>query len=137
MSSDRRSPLTWVKGANLVAASLLALWAVAILATRDAAARTDTSAVVAISALPAEARTTLELIRAGGPFPYSRDGVVFSNREHLLPAQPRGYYHEYTVPTPGARTRGARRIICGGDVTARSECYYSDDHYQSFRKIQR
>jgi ribonuclease T1 len=113
---------------------LLALCAIA---TRDAAARADAPAAVAISALPAEARTTLDLIRAGGPFPYSRDGVVFSNRERLLPAQPRGYYHEYTVPTPGAGTRGARRIVCGGDVAARSECYYSDDHYQSFRKIQR
>ena len=126
-----------MRGAQLVAAGTLALWAVAIIVTRDAAARTDTSTVVAISALPAEARTTLELIRAGGPFPYSRDGVVFGNRERLLPPQPRGYYHEYTVPTPGARTRGAQRIVCGGNVAARSECYYSDDHYQSFRKIQR
>jgi ribonuclease T1 len=126
-----------MRSAQLVAATSLALWAVAIIATRDAAARTDTPAAVAISALPAQARTTLALIRAGGPFPFPRDGVVFSNREHLLPAQPRGYYHEYTVPTPGAGTRGARRIVCGGDVAALSECYYSDDHYQSFRKIQR
>lgn len=122
---------------NPVAATLLALCAVTTFAPSDAAARADASAVVATSALPAEARTTLELIRAGGPFPYSRDGVVFSNREHLLPAQPHGYYREYTVPTPSARTRGARRIVCGGNVAAQSECYYSDDHYQSFRKIQR
>jgi ribonuclease T1 len=137
MSGDGRLPLSRVKGARLVAAASLVLLALAILAPRDAAARTDAPALIAISALPAEARTTLELIRAGGPFPYSRDGVVFSNREHLLPAQPRGYYHEYTVPTPGVRTRGARRIICGGTVAAQSECYYSDDHYRSFRKIQR
>jgi ribonuclease T1 len=91
---------------------------------------------IAATALPAEARATLERIRAGGPFPYERDGVVFGNRERLLPAQARGYYHEYTVPTPGARNRGARRIVCGGHVTAVSECYYSNDHYRSFRKIQ-
>jgi ribonuclease T1 len=91
---------------------------------------------VALSDLPAEARTTLDRIRAGGPFPYPRDGVVFSNREHLLPARSHGYYHEYTVPTPGVRTRGARRIICGGAVATLSECYYSNDHYQSFRNIQ-
>jgi ribonuclease T1 len=126
-----------VRGARPAAAAFLAVCAVAVIATHEAAARTDSSAVVAISALPAEARTTLELIRAGGPFPYSRDGVGFSNRERLLPAQPRGYYHEYTVPTPSAKTRGARRIVCGGNVATLSECYYSDDHYQSFRKIER
>jgi ribonuclease T1 len=90
---------------------------------------------VSASALPAEARATLERIHTGGPFPYERDGVVFGNREQLLPPEPRGYYHEYTVPTPGVRSRGARRIICGGHVTAVSECYYSEDHYRSFRKI--
>ncbi len=98
---------------------------------RDAAQWT-----VAASALPTEARATLELIRVGGPFPYERDGVVFGNRERLLPSKPRGYYHEYTVPTPRERTRGARRIVCGGNVEDLSECYYSDDHYRSFRKIQ-
>jgi ribonuclease T1 len=92
---------------------------------------------IAAQDLPAEARTTLERIRAGGPFPYERDDVVFGNRERLLPLAPRGYYHEYTVPTPGVKSRGARRIVCGGHVTTLAECYYSDDHYQSFRKIQR
>lgn len=89
---------------------------------------------VAVSQLPPEAQSTLVLIRHGGPFPYSRDGVVFGNREHLLPARQRGYYHEYTVRTPGASTRGARRIICGGRESI-DECYYTDDHYQSFRRI--
>jgi ribonuclease T1 len=98
--------------------------------------RESPSSTVAVSALPAEGRTTLDLIRAGGPFPYPRDGVVFSNRERLLPAKPRGHYHEYTVPTPSAKTRGARRIVCGGTAATLSECYYSNDHYQSFRKIQ-
>jgi len=107
-----------------------------LLAALAGAARESPQPAIAISALPAEARTTLERIRAGGPFPYPRDGVVFSNRENLLPAKARSYYHEYTVPTPGVRTRGARRIVCGGAVATLSECYYSGDHYQSFRKIQ-
>ena len=75
------------------------------------------------------------LIRKGGPFRYDRDGVVFGNREQLLPAKPRGYYHEYTVRTPGVKNRGARRIVCGGPKTAPDACYYTDDHYRSFRRI--
>jgi ribonuclease T1 len=99
-------------------------------------ARDAPQSTLSAAALPAEARATLELIRAGGPFPYERDGVVFGNRERILPRHPRGYYREYTVPTPGQRGRGARRIICGGHAADTSECYYSDDHYRSFRKIQ-
>ncbi len=86
---------------------------------------------VRVSELPPEARTTLQLIKQGGPFPYPRDGVVFGNYEHALPQQPRGYYHEYTVKTPGAHNRGARRIVCG----IVPECYYSDDHYRTFKRI--
>jgi len=85
--------------------------------------------------LPQEAREVLKQIRAGGPFAYERDGVVFGNREKLLPPQPRGYYHEYTVPTPGARNRGARRIVCGGPPKSPDACYYSADHYNSFARI--
>ena len=81
--------------------------------------------------LPPEARQTLELIRKGGPFPYKQDGVVFGNREKRLPLQPRGYYREYTVKTPGSRDRGARRIVAGRF----GEYYYSDDHYRSFKRI--
>lgn len=81
--------------------------------------------------LPAEARTTIGLIRSGGPFPYHQDGVVFQNREHRLPHEPSGYYHEYTVRTPGSPDRGARRIIAGRDGTL----YYTDDHYDSFKRI--
>jgi ribonuclease T1 len=91
--------------------------------------------VVALSSLPEEARAVHALILKGGPFRYDRDGVVFANREHLLPAKPRGYYHEYTVPSPGMKSRGARRIICGGAETVPDACYYSDDHYQSFKRI--
>jgi ribonuclease T1 len=107
-----------------------------LLSASVAVARGAPQSAIALHSLPAEARTTLELIRSGGPFPYSRDGVAFGNRERLLPPRPRGYYREYTVPTPGERTRGARRIVCGSPVAALAECYYSDDHYQSFRKIQ-
>ena len=90
---------------------------------------------IASAALPKEAQRTLALIAQGGPFPYTRDGVVFGNREKRLPAHARGYYHEYTVPTPGSRTRGARRVICGGEVRSTAECYYTNDHYETFRRI--
>jgi ribonuclease T1 len=87
-------------------------------------------------ALPPEAVTTHRLIRAGGPFPYSKDGSVFGNRERLLPDRARGHYREYTVPTPGSRDRGARRIVCGGQQPAAPDaCYYTDDHYASFRLL--
>ena len=85
--------------------------------------------------LPKEARATLALIAKGGPFPYSKDGVTFSNRERVLAKQPRGYYREYTVKTPGAKNRGARRIVCGTPKSSAFECYYTDDHYATFRKI--
>ena len=86
---------------------------------------------ISIRKLPKEARETLALIKRGGPFPYRKDGSVFGNREKHLPLKARGYYREYTVPTPGARDRGARRIVAGGN----GEYYYTDDHYSSFRRI--
>lgn len=85
--------------------------------------------------LPIEARETLRLIDAGGPFPYRRDGITFQNREGLLPGQPTGYYREYTVPTPGRTDRGARRIVTGGKPPA--SYYFTADHYKSFRQIER
>lgn len=121
--------------AAVVLVALVVLSVLAATAMREAWARTGASPEVSVGALPPEARATLQHIRSHGPFPYDRDGVVFNNREHVLPAQPRGYYHEYTVPTPGMKTRGARRIICGGDVGSLAECYYSDDHYRTFRRI--
>jgi len=86
---------------------------------------------VHLNQLPKEAKKTLRLIKQDGPFPYKRDGVTFGNFERRLPQKERGYYREYTVPTPGARDRGARRIIAGRN----SEYYYTDDHYKSFRRI--
>ena len=87
--------------------------------------------------LPKQGAETLALIASGGPFSSKRDGISFSNRERILPKSPRGYYREYTVRTPGVRSRGARRIVCGGDQRAPEACYYSDDHYESFKCIQR
>jgi ribonuclease T1 len=126
------------------------------------------TATISVAELPPEAQETLQLIERGGPFPYPRDGVVFGNYEHILPQQPRGYYHEFTVKTQGAHNRGARRIVCGvvpargrpmgspvkgtppdtrppgglgaapllrSDPFALPECYYTDDHYRSFKRI--
>nr|WP_038496660.1 ribonuclease [Collimonas arenae] len=92
--------------------------------------------VVTVDQLPSEAQTTLILIKQGGPFPYAKDGVIFGNYEGMLPKQRRGYYHEYTVKTPRARNRGARRIIAGGNPQSSGEYYYTDNHYQTFRRIQ-
>jgi ribonuclease T1 len=120
----------------IVLAVFGALWVFAGAAlARDPAAVGDVPA----AALPREAHATLALIKTGGPLPYVRDGSVFGNREKILPPRARGYYREYTVPTPGTRSRGARRIIAGagatGDVRSSGEYYYSDDHYNSFRRI--
>jgi len=89
-------------------------------------------AEITVAQLPPEGRATLALIKQGGPFPYPRDGIVFGNFEKRLPTQPRGYYHEYTVSTPGSRNRGARRIIAGGRG---GEYWYTGDHYRTFRRI--
>ena len=91
---------------------------------------------VTLTALPAQGRDMMALIEKGGPFKYDKDGTVFGNREKLLPARQRGYYREYTVRTPGESSRGARRIVCGGQQPrAPDACFYTDDHYASFRQI--
>ena len=107
----------------------LAAWFFALCFAGSAAA--FQLAEVEAATLPHEARETLALIRSGGPFPYHKDGSVFGNREALLPKRERGYYREYTVHTPAARDRGARRIVAGRD----GEYYYTDDHYRTFRRI--
>ena len=95
----------------------------------------DTPMTMSVAELPRQGAETYRQIFQGGPFAYEKDGTVFGNRERLLPAHKRGYYREYTVPTPGARNRGTRRIVCGGPATAPEVCYYTADHYASFRKI--
>jgi len=91
---------------------------------------------IAVAQLPPQGQSMMTLIYQGGPFRYDKDGVVFGNRERILPAKNRGYYREYTVRTPSERSRGARRIVCGGlKPAAPDACYYTDDHYASFRKI--
>lgn len=98
---------------------------------RQAVTRPTDLPVIPALALPREARDTLAIIKKGGPFPYTKDGATFSNREHALPKRGRGYYHEFTVKTPGARNRGARRIIAG----VPGEYYYTDDHYATFKWV--
>ena len=123
---------------SLLALMLTAAVSIVALAPTESLARqaSGLGEPVALSSLPPEAQKTEQLIHSGGPFPYSRDGVVFGNREKRLEREPRGYYHEYTVPTPGARNRGARRIICGGDKpTEPDACFYTEDHYSSFHRI--
>jgi ribonuclease T1 len=104
--------------------------------TSTEAATETTEQAIGLSQLPRQGQDVYQRILAGGPFTYDKDGVVFGNRERLLPRQTRGFYREYTVPTPGARNRGARRIVCGGKVVRSPEtCFYTQDHYQSFQKI--
>lgn len=103
--------------------------------SQDGSSAASRPAVIHVAELPRQGRETYELIRAGGPFPFDKDGMVFGNRERLLPAERRGFYREYTVKTPGSRDRGARRIVCGGPARAPHACYYTADHYASFRKI--
>jgi ribonuclease T1 len=92
-------------------------------------------ATVPKAKLPAEAADTLRLIKAGGPFPFAEDGVLFRNSAALLPQHPRGYYHAYTVRTPGSADRGLRRVVCGGPRKQTGDCYYTDDYYVSFKRI--
>jgi len=136
MNAAFRSLCAARPGSRVLAALLLLLVALCV-AAPAALARDDRvpGAEVALRELPREARETLELIRAGGPFPYRRDGTTFGNRERLLPSRPRGHYTEYTVRTPGSPDRGARRIVAGGDPRTSGEYWYTDDHYRSFRRI--
>jgi ribonuclease T1 len=113
--------------------AVLVLWSVALFAQPAPAPKPVPD--ISAQRLPREALHTLGLIAQGGPFPYGRDGVRFGNREQLLPAKPRDYYREYTVKTPGAKNRGARRIVCGGAPRTPDVCYYTDDHYRSFSRI--
>lgn len=109
----------------------LALAGVAVAQKESVAPVAHALEPIAIAELPKEARDTIALIHKGGPYPYAKDHAVFGNREGKLPKQKRGYYREYTVRTPGERTRGARRIVAG----LGGELYYSADHYGTFRRV--
>ena len=114
------------------------LWASALLggqAHSRPSATFSPAATMSRADLPRQGIETYALIFQGGPFPYDKDGSVFGNRERILPSKTRGYYREYTVKTPYSRNRGARRIICGGPATQPDACYYTADHYASFRMI--
>ncbi|MEN9843119.1 MAG: hypothetical protein RLZZ612_948 [Pseudomonadota bacterium] len=115
---------------------MLILWVCASLWSVLATTAFAFQAVVQRSALGPQAQQVLVLIAQGGPFPFEKDGTVFGNRERMLPSSKRGYYREYTVVTPGVGHRGARRIVCGGMRLQQPDaCYYTDDHYASFRLI--
>ena len=122
----RFPPRTTRIGALVALMSALLVGGTAVVPANAAAASVGS---ICYGALPAQAHDTLDLIDAGGPFPYSQDGVVFQNREGVLPSQSSGYYHEYTVITPGSSTRGARRIVTGEET---QEDYYTADHYVTF-----
>lgn len=128
-----RIGMQWLIGLVLCASCLMGGPAVAF--QRDAGRNADFP-VIAVQDLPKEAKEVLALIKKGGPYPYSKDGSVFSNRERALPDRPRGYYREFTVKTPKVKNRGARRIIAGGAKNAEGmEFFYTDDHYATFKRI--
>lgn len=122
-----------------VAVTLLALSGVFCTALVQAKSPvTNSQETIAVSQLPAQGQAMMTLIYQGGPFKFDKDGTVFGNRERFLPARLRGYYREYTVQTPNERSRGARRIVCGGEKPAAPDaCFYTDDHYASFRQVVR
>ena len=126
MTLDRR---TWVVAATIAVVAAFLGWQHAT----DDSPSPDSLPVVSLGQLPSQAADTVALIDSGGPFPYDQDDSVFGNFEGLLPDEPRGYYREYTVVTPGSEDRGARRIIAGEN----GELYWTDDHYQSFSRILR
>lgn len=138
MSARRGAQAGRSRALALVVGALLLAVAVGIFllngsggSSGGSASPTSDLPTVTVADLPPEARETLELIEAGGPFPYRQDGATFGNRERLLPQQERGYYREYTVETPGSRDRGARRIVTGEG----GDRYWTQDHYRSFAEI--
>ena len=115
-----------------VMSTLIGGWPVAAVARQTL----ESMATVSVHRLPFDAQSTYRLIVRGGPFPYSKDGAIFINRERALPVEARGFYREYTVRTPGADDRGARRIVCGWRKPSKPEtCFYTRDHYTSFQRI--
>lgn len=131
----RKSGAGWQLAVAVTLAALTTGFSPIEVQAKGAVSETGTS-TIAVAELPVQGRNMVKLIYQGGPFVYDKDGSVFGNRERILPAKNRSYYREYTVKTPGERSRGARRIVCGGFVaTTPDACYYTDDHYASFRRI--
>ncbi len=141
MLKKHRFAQSLVRTSALVLATLIAMLAApsAEAFTRQGAPETEQAQrgqVIALSELPVQAQDVHRRIHEGGPFRYGKDGSIFGNRERQLPRRPRGFYREYTVPTPGERDRGARRIVCGGKELRQPEtCFYTRDHYASFQQI--
>lgn len=133
--------LKWVRwaGASVLTATVLLATSTFVVQARSPSERSfpgSAVASVAFTGLPLQGQEVMFQIRQGGPFRFEKDGDVFGNRERLLPGQKRGYYREYTVPTPGLNHRGQRRIVCGGlKPQVPDDCYYTEDHYSSFRLI--
>ena len=130
--------ISLVKGLAALAVLAASIGTIAVQARIPSPSFLPGSAVasVALTGLPAHGQEVMEQIRQGGPFRYEKDGTVFGNRERQLPSQRRGYYREYTVPTPGLSHRGAKRIVCGGKQPRSPDaCYFTEDHYSSFRLI--
>ncbi len=133
--ADKRAKAKLISLAMVLAAAA-GTWLVQARAPQPLTAPALASAQISVSELPPQGQQVMAQIRQGGPFPYEKDGTVFGNRERLLPRANRGYYREYTVPTPGLDHRGARRIVCGGEKPRHpDDCYYTEDHYGSFRRI--
>ena len=136
MNRKKAGVKAWVAVAAMAVA---AVWGVQARTSPEASSPLVTRApsdTIALAALPPQGRDVMGQIRQGGPFRYEKDGTVFGNRERLLPRHKRGFYREYTVPTPGLDHRGARRIVCGGSQPKAPEaCYYTEDHYSSFKLI--
>ena len=132
LDGDSRTTARRVRAARVFAAIMLALlWVAPAALARSETPAGAALAEITVADLPGEARETIALIRKGGPFPFRRYGIAFGNFEERLPVKARGYYREYSVQTPGAKDRGARRIVAGRGW----ELYYTDDHYNSFRRI--
>ena len=127
--------MRWGSSKLALTCLLVGVFGLALPAIARESGSTSSLGSIPLQALPAQGQETYQLIHRGGPFPYEKDGSVFGNRERRLPGQKRGYYREYTVRTPGERDRGARRIVCGGPATRPDACYYTADHYDSFRRI--
>jgi ribonuclease T1 len=132
-----RAPITFSASKFALTSLLLVSFAAGASARDWFGGSPDTSSreTIALAELPVQGQRTYAAILNGGPFRHEKDGMVFGNRERLLPQERRGHYREYTVETPGARDRGAQRIVCGGERTTPTACWFTADHYASFRQI--